>query len=132
MKKLTFILTLVLTAGLFASCQKGENFFNGTWQAVGIYWYEDRNGDEFRDVYTIELTLDKKDGSASYVVDYPKEPKRNIKRTGSYTYYNENTVAVTFIKTIDDDEWVFLLYRDEEDNNRLWGGDYYFTRVKGK
>lgn len=131
MKKLIFGMLLALTAGVFTSCQKGENFFNGTWQAVGTYWYEDKKGNEFRDVYTVELTLGKKDGSASYMVDYPKEPKRDIKRTGTYTYYNENTIAVTLKPTNEEDEWVFLLYRDAEDNSRIYGNDYSFTRIKG-
>lgn len=131
MKKLIFGMLLALTAGVFTSCQKGENFFNGTWQYVDEYRYEDKYGDYYYDIYTIELTLSKKDGSASLVVDYPKEPKRNIKRTdGSYTYYNENTVAITFPATKDEDEWLFIGHKNSE-NGTMYCEDWgTFTRIK--
>ncbi|MDE5606129.1 MAG: hypothetical protein K2I68_02385 [Bacteroidales bacterium] len=132
MKKLIFIMMLVLTAGLFTSCQKGENFFNGTWQAVGTYWYEDKDGNEFRDVYTVELTLAKKSGEATWTTNYPNKKENNSERKGTYKYYNDNTVSVTFPETKEYEEWVFLVYRSEEDENRLWGGDYEFTKVKNK
>ncbi|MDE5559464.1 MAG: hypothetical protein K2I84_02290 [Bacteroidales bacterium] len=133
MKKLTFIMMLVLTAGLFTSCQKGENFFNGTWQAVTEYEYRNQQtGDWNLDVCTIELTLEKKNGEARLEVDFPKNQDNNIMRNGSYTYYNENTVAVTLPKTTEEDEWVMILYRLPEDNHKLYCDyfDSYFTKLR--
>ena len=131
MKKLIFGMMLALTACVFTSCQKGENFFDGTWQAVGTYSYEDKYGDYYRDVYTVVLTLDKKSNAVTWTENYPNAKENNVDRKGTYTYYNENTVAVTLPETKNEDEWVFLLHRDYEDNSRIYGGDYSFTRIKG-
>lgn len=132
MKKLMYAMLLVLATGLFSSCQKGENFFLGTWQAVGTYSIEDKNGDYYRDVYTIELTIEKSN-SVKLSVNYPKDPKNNISRTGTYKFYNDNTIAVTFPETRDDDEIVSLMYKSEEGNQLYCNWlDASFTKVKNK
>ena len=131
MKKLIFGMMLALTACVFTSCQKGENFFNGTWQYVGEYRYEDKYGDYSYDFYTVELTLSKKDGTASVTINYPKDPKNNvIGRTGSYTFYNDNTIGIIFPETKEYDEWSCRAYKNAEDGTLYcdeWGS---FTRIK--
>lgn len=123
----------VLMAGVFTSCQKGEIFFNGTWQAVEEYDYRDQqNGNWNLDVCTIELTLEKKSSAARLEINFPKDQDNNIMRDGTYTYYNENTVSVTLPKTQEEDEWVMILYRLPGDNHKLYCDyfDSYFTKVK--
>lgn len=145
MKKLIFGMLLALTACVFTSCQKGEKFFDGTWQAVGTYSYEDKYGEEVHDVYTVDLTLNKKDGAVTWTENFPKDKTRYIDRKGTYTYYNEHTISVTLDETKEDYERVFLMHCDKEydDNNTIYGGYYdendnanrnhyfTFTRVKG-
>lgn len=132
MKKLMYAMLLVLATGLFSSCQKGENFFLGTWQAVGTYSIEDKNGDYYQDVYTIELTIEKSN-SVKLSVNYPKDPKNNISRTGTYKFYNDNTIAVTFPETRDDDEIVSLMYKLKEGNQLYCDWlEASFTKVKNK
>ncbi|MDE6515771.1 MAG: hypothetical protein K2L03_07015, partial [Bacteroidales bacterium] len=83
-------------------------------------------------VCTIEISLEKKSSEARLEVNFPKDQDNNIMRNGSYTYYNENTVAVTLPKTQEEDEWVMILYRLPEDNRKLYCDyfDAYFTKVR--
>lgn len=132
MKKLIYAMLLVVATGLFTSCQKGENFFLGTWQAVGTYSIKDKYGDYYKDVYTIELTIEKSN-AVKLSVNYPKDQKNNISRTGTYKFYNDNTIAVTFPETRDDEEIVSLMYKMEE-SNQLYSSwlETSFTKVKNK
>ena len=126
MKKLIFIMMLVLTAGLFTSCQKGENFFNGTWTGQGtVTQHED--GDWWTFNYNATLTLDKKNSSYTWIMavryndsDGETESYTN-NYTGTYLLINDNTIG------LDGGEYIL----NKQGSNLYWS-DFNMTLTKSK
>lgn len=91
MKKLIFAMMLVLTAGLFTSCQKGENFFNGTWTGTSNFKTEYYNGTQ-----NFTLTLDKKSSSSTLVwsIRYSDGDYESGTDFSTYRLVNDNMIIV--------------------------------------
>lgn len=126
MKKLIFIMMLVLTAGLFTSCQKGENFFNGTWTGQGtVTQHEDGGWWTFN--YNATLTLDKKNSSYTCIMavrynDSDGETESYTNNfTGTYLLINDNTIG------LDGGEYIL----NKQGSNLYWP-DFNMTLTKTK
>lgn len=95
MKKLIFIMMLVLTAGLFTSCQKGENFFHGTWSGQSTQNYYD-DGEYYSVTEALTITFDKKNNTASGLFEYRDSDgdRSSYSDFGTYTLINDNTIHI--------------------------------------